>query len=128
MQNEKPTAVRNGYAAMIVGGALLAACAPSHGAAEYAESEANQEKPVMQSTQSAAPRLTQAWDKTFPKSEKVDHRKVTFRNRYGIYVGADMYLPKNSPGERLPALAISGPFGAVKEQASGLEVFAVDVW
>ena len=64
-------------------------------------------------------KLTQKWDKTFPKSDKVDHSKVTFINRYGITLAADMYVPKNSEG-RLPAIAVSGPFGAVKEQCSGL--------
>ncbi|MEE2733582.1 MAG: alpha/beta hydrolase [Pseudomonadota bacterium] len=63
--------------------------------------------------------LTQEWDKTFPKSSKVDHKKVTFTNRYGITLAADLYQPKQSSG-KLAALAISGPFGAVKEQASGL--------
>lgn len=63
--------------------------------------------------------LTQEWDKTFPKSDKVDHRKVTFVNRYGITLAVDMYSPKVSEG-KLPAIAISGPFGAVKEQSSGL--------
>ena len=87
--------------------------------------------------------LTQEWDKTFPKSDKVDHKKVTFRNRYGIELAADMYIPKAPPsspegdtsaskgnqaplpsggagGGFFPALAVSGPFGAVKEQSSGL--------
>ena len=63
--------------------------------------------------------LTQEWDKTFPKSELVNHSKVTFHNRYGIELAADMYVPKNTEG-RLPAIAVSGPFGAVKEQSSGL--------
>ena len=63
--------------------------------------------------------LTQDWDKTFPKSDRVDHSKVTFINRYGITLAADMYVPKNAEG-RLPAIAVSGPFGAVKEQCSGL--------
>ena len=63
--------------------------------------------------------LTQEWDKVFPKSDTVDHRKVTFRNRYGITLAADMYMPKGSEG-KLPAIAVSGPFGAVKEQSSGL--------
>ena len=63
--------------------------------------------------------LTQEWDKVFPKSDKVDHRKVTFVNRYGITLAADMYVPKNAQG-KLPAIAVSGPFGAVKEQSSGL--------
>ncbi len=63
--------------------------------------------------------LTQEWDKTFPKSDKVDHKKVTFRNRYGIELAADMYTPKGATGQ-LAAIAVSGPFGAVKEQSSGL--------
>ena len=63
--------------------------------------------------------LTQEWDKTFPKSDKVDHNKVTFINRYGITLAADLYVPKNAQG-RLPAVAVCGPFGAVKEQCSGL--------
>ncbi len=63
--------------------------------------------------------LTQEWDKTFPKSDKVDHKKVTFRNRYGIELAADMYTPKGAQG-KLAAIAVSGPFGAVKEQSSGL--------
>ena len=63
--------------------------------------------------------LTQEWDKGFPKSDKVDHRKVTFHNRYGITLAADLYTPKGAEG-KLPAIAVSGPFGAVKEQSSGL--------
>ena len=64
-------------------------------------------------------KLTWEWDKTFPKSDRVNHSKVTFVNRYGITLAADMYVPKNADG-KLPALAVSGPFGAVKEQSSGL--------
>ena len=64
-------------------------------------------------------KLTQKWDKTFKQSDKVDHQKVTFVNRYGITLAADMYTPKDAKG-KLPALAVAGPFGAVKEQASGL--------
>ena len=84
--------------------------------------------------------LTREWDKTFPKSDKVEHRKITFRNRYGITLAADMYVPKAGNGEqgtgngkegtgngeegtgngKLPAIAVSGPFGAVKEQTSGV--------
>ena len=64
-------------------------------------------------------KLVTGWDKTFPKSEMVDHKKITFRNRYGITLAADMYIPKNAEG-KLPAIAVSGPFGAVKEQCSGL--------
>ena len=63
--------------------------------------------------------LTQEWDKVFPKSDKVDHKKVTFHNRYGITLAADLYTPKGTEG-KLPAIAVSGPFGAVKEQSSGL--------
>ena len=63
--------------------------------------------------------LTQEWDKTFPRSEKVEHSKVTFVNRYGITLAADLYAPKNAEG-KLPAIAVCGPFGAVKEQCSGL--------
>lgn len=63
--------------------------------------------------------LTQEWDKVFPKSERVEHKKVTFVNRYGITLVADMYIPKHTEG-KMPAIAISGPFGAVKEQSSGL--------
>jgi uncharacterized protein len=64
--------------------------------------------------------LSQEWDKTFPKSQKVDHQKVTFKNRYGITLAGDLYVPKDRVGQRLPALAVGGPFGAVKEQSSGL--------
>jgi len=64
-------------------------------------------------------KLTSEWDKTFPKSDRVNHRKVTFTNRYGITLAADMYSPKNASAP-LPAIAVCGPFGAVKEQCSGL--------
>ena len=63
--------------------------------------------------------LTKEWDKVFPKSDKVHHEKVTFHNRYGITLVADLFKPLNADG-KLPAIAISGPFGAVKEQSSGL--------
>lgn len=63
--------------------------------------------------------MTSEWDKTFPKSEKVDHKKVTFHNRYGITLAADMYVPKDVTG-KMAAIAVCGPFGAVKEQCSGL--------
>ena len=62
---------------------------------------------------------SQSWDKIFPQSEQVEHRKVAFKNRYGITLAGDLYIPRNTEG-KLPALAVSGPFGAVKEQASGL--------
>ncbi len=64
--------------------------------------------------------LSQSWDKTFAKSDKVDVKKVRFKNRYGITLVGDLYLPKNKGKEPLPAIAVSGPFGAVKEQSSGL--------
>ena len=63
--------------------------------------------------------LTNNWDKVFQQSDKINHSKVTFKNRYGITLAADIYIPKNSK-EKLPAIAVSGPFGAVKEQVSGL--------
>ena len=63
--------------------------------------------------------LTQEWDKVFPQSDKVEHGKVTFHNRYGVTLAADIYTPKGAEG-KLPAIAVCGPFGAVKEQASGL--------
>jgi hypothetical protein len=64
--------------------------------------------------------MSNGWDKTFPRSERVDHEKVTFRNRYGIILSGDLYRPRGQAGQRRPALAVAGPFGAVKEQASGL--------
>ena len=76
----------------------------------------NQQK---EDTMNTTLELTQEWDKTFPKSDKVEHKKVTFKNRYGIELAADMYTPKDVKG-KLPAIAVSGPFGAVKEQSSGL--------
>ena len=63
--------------------------------------------------------LTQEWDKVFPQSDKVNHSKITFHNRYGITLAADLYMPKHATG-KLPAIAVCGPFGAVKEQVSGL--------
>ncbi len=64
-------------------------------------------------------KLVEEWDKTFPQSNKVVHKKVTFVNRYGITLAADLYMPQNGKGQ-MPAIAVSGPFGAVKEQCSGL--------
>ena len=64
-------------------------------------------------------KLTKEWDKTFPKSDKTEHTKVCFTNRYGITLAADMYMPKNREG-KMPVIAVCGPFGAVKEQCSGL--------
>ena len=67
-----------------------------------------------------AQNMAAEWDKTFPRSEKVDHQKVTFKNRYGIALAGDLYLPTDRADRRLAALAVGGPFGAVKEQSSGL--------
>ena len=66
--------------------------------------------------------LAQEWDKTFALSEKVNHRKVTFENQFGLTLAADLYEPKEIPAQAgsLPAIAVSGPFGASKEQSSGL--------
>ena len=91
----------------LTAGALLVAAAVT--AQDKKTSIMEQEKTIM----------TQAWDKTFPKSDKVNHRKVNFTNRFGITLVADMYTPIGTE-EKLPAIAVSGPFGAVKEQASGL--------
>ena len=67
-----------------------------------------------------ASRLSNAWDKVFPENPAVAHHKVVFYNRYGITLVADQYTPKNlKPGEKLPAIALAGPYGAVKEQVSG---------
>lgn len=74
---------------------------------------------VQTSALDAPLQLTTTWDKVFPQSDKVEHRKVTFHNHFGLTLAADMYTPKNASG-KLPAIAVSGPFGAVKEQASGL--------
>jgi fermentation-respiration switch protein FrsA (DUF1100 family) len=103
---------------MIVLGSLVAATVAY-------SATANSSQPVLakqssNSTGGTTMQLTQEWDKTFPKSNKVDHQKVTFKNRYGITLAADLYMPKNRGSQRLAALAISGPFGAVKEQSSGL--------
>lgn len=91
-------------------GLLILATAPADlYASEPKENRNNMEKLT----------LTKEWDKTFPQSDKVDHSKVTFVNRYGITLAADMYKPKGAAG-KLPAIAVCGPFGAVKEQAAGL--------
>ena len=72
-------------------------------------------------TTAAALELGEEWDKVFPLSEKVSHRKVAFGTQYGLTLAADLYEPKEAPeGEKLPAIAVSGPFGATKEQSSGL--------
>ena len=93
--------------AIVLMGGMLAGCTQ--------KSNNNQNNDNMNTTLN----LTQEWDKTFPKSDKVDHKKVTFKNRYGIELAADMYTPKDATG-KLAAIAVTGPFGAVKEQSSGL--------
>ena len=80
----------------------------------------NAAKNVTQQKEAETLHLTQEWDKTFPEGKVVNHRKVTFHNRYGIELAADLYEPKNAKKGSLAAIAVSGPFGAVKEQASGL--------
>ncbi|MDX2251975.1 MAG: alpha/beta hydrolase [Nitrospira sp.] len=72
------------------------------------------------SSSAAQAQITSGWDKVFPRSAHVDHQKVVFKNRYGIALVGDLYLPGNRGDRRLPALAVGGPFGAVKEQSSGL--------
>lgn len=84
-----------------------------------AQNYSNKMEKVQTSRLDAELQLTSEWDKVFPKSDKVDHKRVTFHNHFGITLAADMYIPKNAKG-RLAALAVSGPFGAVKEQSSGL--------
>ena len=65
--------------------------------------------------------LSQEWDKIFPQSDKVEHHKVLFKNRYGITLAGDLYVPEDiKDGAKLPAIAVAGAFGAVKEQSSGL--------
>lgn len=100
--------VRNVCAAMVI-----SLCTAGHLSAT--ENNPNNDDKFMEENLN----LIQEWDKTFPQSDKVNHKKITFHNRYGITLAADLYVPKNVTG-KLPAIAISGPFGAVKEQASGL--------
>ena len=94
--------------------ALLALGTATAGTAEETEGVCGKKENGMEN-----PEMTNEWDKVFPRSDNVIHRKVTFKNRYGITLAADMYAPKNAGG-KLPAIAVSGPFGAVKEQSSGL--------
>ena len=94
--------------------AALIACMPIIG---QAQSISQMEQKNIRNMENLT--LTKEWDKTFPQSDKVNHTKVTFINRYGITLAADMYVPKNVTG-KLPAIAVCGPFGAVKEQAAGL--------
>lgn len=99
-----------GAGALLIGNTLLAK-----------ESSPKAQSPSAQKFREEKLNLSTKWDKTFPKSPKVLHQKVTFHNRYGITLAADLYLPKNlSKDSKLPAIALSGPFGAVKEQVSGL--------
>ena len=94
----------------------LSACASSQAAD-------NQTAPASASQHAQNPTLpvsmVSEWDKIFPQSNQVEHRKVSFKNRYGITLVGDLYIPKNARGQ-MPAIAVSGPFGAVKEQSSGL--------
>ena len=96
----------------LLGYALLG-CALALPTAQAAPAKTTQDK------QETTMTLATEWDKTFPKSDKIDHRKITFHNRYGITLVADLYKPKNATG-KLPAIAVSGPYGASKEQVSGL--------
>lgn len=93
----------------------ISLCATGHPAAANHRPDNNNNNNNMETKLNPA----EEWDKVFPKSHQVNHTKVTFHNRYGITLAADLYIPKNASG-KLPAIAISGPFGAVKEQASGL--------
>ena len=106
--------MRNALKTHTLGVALLS-CAALMGNAQSANAQT-----TLASGMGVAMQLTQTWDKKFPKSDRVEHRKVTFKNRYGITLAADLYLPKQRGKQPLAALAISGPFGAVKEQSSGL--------
>lgn len=90
---------------------LIACCLPT---ALFMQAQTNQS-----SIKKETMEITESWDKVFPKSDKVNHSKITFVNRYGITLVADLYQPINASG-RMPAIAVSGPFGAVKEQCSGL--------
>ncbi|MGO1395185.1 MAG: alpha/beta hydrolase [Halomonas sp.] len=105
LDNHQLTTSRRGF----IQGTVLAGTAVILGA-----------QPALAATGETSLDVTHEWDKTFPQSDQIDHEKVTFKNRYGITLAADLYLPKNRADERLAAIVISGPFGAVKEQSSGL--------
>ena len=111
--------VRKLFTAIVLG-MFMAVCG-GVGSAAAADKTTTPAKAAVSSVKAegTALKLTEEWDKVFPKSDKVNHRKVTFHNRYGITLAADLYEPKNAKG-RLAAIAVSGPFGAVKEQSSGL--------
>ena len=122
--------------AVLTAGALTACCPekdPSTGSGTLSTAKPATEnvaaQPAAESAQPAPEKdmnklnLTTEWDKVFPQSDKVEHSKITFHNRYGIELAADLYMPKDTSlkvGGKFPALAVSGPFGAVKEQVSGL--------
>ena len=96
--------------------AAVAAAFLCVGTAQAADTSSTVSKNMIQKEELT---LTQEWDKVFPQSDKVNHSKVTFVNRYGVTLAADLYIPKNAKG-KMAAIAVSGPFGAVKEQSSGL--------
>ncbi|WP_294142597.1 alpha/beta hydrolase [uncultured Sanguibacteroides sp.] len=104
---------------------ITALCVPCHGKGRERTTksikrvEANENHFKADTNMKENLNLSQKWDKVFPQSDKVNHSKVTFRNRYGITLAADLYIPKKAKG-KLPAIAVCGPFGAVKEQSSGL--------
>lgn len=108
------------YAGTFQAAALAAAILGLVGCQSESSPRSSANASASTATSGAQLQLTQEWDKTFPKSDKVDHRKVTFPNRYGITLAADLYLPKQRTVGSLPAIVIGGPFGAVKEQSSGL--------
>lgn len=110
------TGLRAASVAAALGGLLLASCSKTPNTHPTDAKGLT----AMERASSRAMPLTQEWDKTFPRNDDIRHEKVAFQNRYGITLAADFYVPKNASGKRLPALAVSGPFGAVKEQASGL--------
>lgn len=100
---------------------LLMACGAlmSVGSTALAAQDMNAPSKTPAETIKAA-KLSNAWDKTFAENKNVNHHKVIFHNRYGITLVADMYTPKNmQKGDKLPAIAVAGPYGAVKEQVSG---------
>lgn len=112
MNKEKEQSRRNFMKqSAFAGASLVFASATTALATNTQESNSNKQSEVS---------MTTTWDKTFPKSNKVDHQKVTFKNRYGITLVGDLYLPKNRANQTFPSLAISGAYGAVKEQSSGL--------
>ena len=100
----------------VLAAGVLTAC--NNGNKQTADKDMKQTFLDKLSAASVERELTQEWDKVFPQSDKVEHSKITFHNRYGITLVADMYVTKGASG-KLPAIAVSGPFGAVKEQVSG---------